>query len=376
MTDKKLPKFESIDWIGKANDLSSSYNQRLKTWLTNRPECKEIDFIKAEIEHHENDLKEPFTVGATWDRYVIILKRYISDLKVRLENNVMDTTRFRINPDMFDNAIFYQLKDNIIENGFMDIIGKDGEQIRIFTPQLYYLFTKPGLELYNMDTKKEEVFDRVGYFNVFKKGFNEGVKYFNKNIYASPDVLYGVHASEYFADLHTNYYHTNFDFNFEGWVDCKRTYPFIFTSKVIEKHGFYSGIVSKVDEMKLTYPTQSEKFTSLASPATVKSKQYSMPQIALIHFYNGTIINRDNSKEIAAQYGYISKASGEGLYQDYIKYSSAANRKGVKNPNSVKQLTNKISLLKSVESLINSSAIPRLRDELKTLETLLKSIPL
>jgi hypothetical protein len=42
--------------------------------------------------------------------------------------------------------------------------------------------------------------------------------------------------------------------------------------------------------------------------------------IALIYVYNSEPINRNNCSEIAAKYHYHKKMSGEGLFQDYLKF--------------------------------------------------------
>lgn len=46
-----------------------------------------------------------------------------------------------------------------------------------------------------------------------------------------------------------------------------------------------------------------------------------VPEIALICFYSGVIINKtQNASQIAEKFGYSNKTSGSGLYQDYTEY--------------------------------------------------------
>lgn len=145
------------------------------------------------------------------------------------------------------------------------------------------------------------------------------------------------------------------------------------------------GIIKYLDLEKLLFPLDLfccyqlrnlivTKINEQTKPVGSLQRQLTVVQVALIYAYNGEVITRENCKEIAAKYGYYSKTSGEGLYQDYIKYTSAANRKGVKDTNSKKQLTNRIDLLKSVKMLVKDTSRPRLLDEVKSLETLLNNI--
>jgi hypothetical protein len=68
-------------------------------------------------------------------------------------------------------------------------------------------------------------------------------------------------------------------------------------------------------------------------------KKIPVKVIALINLYNGIKINRENANAIAAKYGYTSKSSGEGLFQDYTMYLVMKRRigsEGVKRKNITK----------------------------------------
>lgn len=64
--------------------------------------------------------------------------------------------------------------------------------------------------------------------------------------------------------------------------------------------------------------------TQQQAPSDKKEK---VPVIALLYYYNGQYITRDNAQSIANKYGYNAKTSGEGLYHDFAKYAVNANRK-------------------------------------------------
>lgn len=86
--------------------------------------------------------------------------------------------------------------------------------------------------------------------------------------------------------------------------------------------------------------------------------------------YEGNQITRENAKEIAANYGFTSPNSGEGLFQDYTFFHSTANRKGKPTPCTPAKLKNKIELFNSILSYLSENAKQRAKDELNILRTL------
>ncbi len=100
-----------------------------------------------------------------------------------------------------------------------------------------------------------------------------------------------------------------------------------------------------------------------------KSKALKINQIALIHFYESNQITRENANEIAAQYGYTSTNSGEGLFQDYTFYCNTSNRKEKPTPCTPKKLKNKIALFESIIPHLVNGAKKRAIDEIKILKT-------
>jgi len=99
----------------------------------------------------------------------------------------------------------------------------------------------------------------------------------------------------------------------------------------------------------------------------IKREGLSLPQIAIIHVYNGNQITRVNGDEIAKQHNHTS---GEKLFQHYSFYSSATNRKGKPTPCTPKRLKNKIDLFESILQHLNDSAKQRANDEIKILKSI------
>ena len=104
-----------------------------------------------------------------------------------------------------------------------------------------------------------------------------------------------------------------------------------------------------------------------------KTNKLKVPQIALIHVYEGSQITRENAGEIAAKHGYTSKNSGEGLFQDYTNYCSTANRKGKPTPCTPKKLKNKIELFESVVNYLSDINKQRAIDEINILKTIFEN---
>lgn len=104
-----------------------------------------------------------------------------------------------------------------------------------------------------------------------------------------------------------------------------------------------------------------------------KTGKLKVPQIALIHVYEGIQITRENAGEIAAKHGYTAKNSGEGLFQDYTNYCSTANRKGKPTPCTPKKLKNKIELFESVVNHLSDNNKQRANDEINILKTIFEN---
>jgi len=97
-----------------------------------------------------------------------------------------------------------------------------------------------------------------------------------------------------------------------------------------------------------------------------KSEKLSHKQVAMIHVYNGPAITRENSAMIAKRYGWMSKTSGESIYQSYTRFYPTSNRI-FKDDSSVTKTKNRIQLLESISNYIESDSKLEYEDHLKTL---------
>ncbi|MBK8486100.1 MAG: hypothetical protein IPL31_17585 [Saprospiraceae bacterium] len=160
------------------------------------------------------------------------------------------------------------------------------------------------------------------------------------------------------------------------YYNDKYKYPII--DYILEQSkdvDFYKQYYSSVIELiqSIDYNTIVSNISATHEYSKEEVNKLKIPEIALIHVYEGIPITRHNSSEIAAKYGYTANNSGEGLFQDYTYYKSSANRKGKPNPFSQRKLLNKIRLLESVTTRLTINALTRARDEIKILKTLFDS---
>jgi hypothetical protein len=99
-----------------------------------------------------------------------------------------------------------------------------------------------------------------------------------------------------------------------------------------------------------------------------KKSKIKVKVIALIYFYNRIEINRINCNEIASKYGYNSKTSGEGLYQDYIKVSANSYRTKVVNESKFK-CNYRLKLLDSAIKYLDGKSKSNALKDFKILES-------
>ena len=96
-------------------------------------------------------------------------------------------------------------------------------------------------------------------------------------------------------------------------------------------------------------------------------KGLSLRQIALIHYYRGEHITRDNAVAVAEENGFSSKTSGEALYQKFSSYCSNADRKAL--PDTKKKIENKILLFESILEYLSGNEKTKAIDELKIIKS-------
>jgi len=138
----------------------------------------------------------------------------------------------------------------IQDYGFQ-IIKSDTDTVKVYRPELALILTSRNLLVQNRGT--ETNINGFDYLKTYIEAYKEGEQYFENEIKVSPNTLYGVNAEQYVRDIHFNFFHANHD-GVEGWGYVKTQCPLVLTHQAIKKHGYYSGIVSKVEEQVKKHP--------------------------------------------------------------------------------------------------------------------------
>jgi hypothetical protein len=183
-----------------------------------------------------------------------------------------------------------------------------------------------------------------------------------------------LYAKEFLYILHTDNYQTYIEDKIrELHFNCKNLEQHLKINQY-EYFDFRELDIKKLTECE-RYKVYLENLFSHINNSTpqiteTRTNKLKVKQIALLHIYEGNQITRDNADEIAAKYGYNSKTSGEGLFQDYIFYSSSGNRKQKPSHCTPKTLLNKIELFESVLKILSDKCKQRAIDEINILKTI------
>lgn len=309
-----------------------------------------------------------------------LIEALINELKSKPVQQKSDITYSLTSLDQDETKqtdIYNSLQADIQRNGFLQV--KLGDKTyKVYTPEMEIILTSTELPVLNTKTKAKTTVNGWDYCVSYAKAYNEGEAYFENEHKLSTNTLYGENAEQYVKDIHYNFFHAKItDFN-EGWSFVKKRYPVTINHEMIKKYGYFSGIVNKVNELIKKAPNLFSTFDKCEhnlppQQTETKTDKLKVPQIALIHVYEGKQITEENAKEIAAKYGYTAKTSGKGLYHDYLKYCKTSDRKAKPTAETKKTLINKIELFKSVVNHLSEKAKQKANDEINILNTILEN---
>lgn len=141
------------------------------------------------------------------------------------------------------------------EKGFINLNTNHGS-INIYTPELALVLTSTKIIAVDYEEKSNVIINGLNEFlPIFIEGYNEGLNYFSNKFEVNANTIYGENSKQYVRDLHSNYFHGQNDLNLlaQGWNYVKKEYPVFISYIVLKRHGFYSALVSKVDELITTH---------------------------------------------------------------------------------------------------------------------------
>lgn len=219
-------------------------------------------------------------------------------------------------------------------------------KVRIYTPELTFILFSKELPAFNMDTKEQIILNCFPYFETYVKAFNEGVKYFDNEFAILPNTLYGVNAKQYVRDIHFNYFHKRLKGSFTGWHFVEEQYPGILTHKEISKFGYYSGIVSRVEEMAKNYPHLFQDFDKCEYDVHPQPTETKAEQV------------KPNFKKILTEIKDSENQLLKGLpMKNVIKHFEIMTKKKNKNGNVFLTIEQLISFLK--KGFLNDTTQPK-----------------
>jgi len=197
----------------------------------------------------------------------------------------------------------------IAVNGYFSVTSGP-HTAKIYKAELAMVLTSPALTGEHTDLKSLTELNSQEYLKTYIEAFTEGEGYFEDNFKASPEVLYGANQKQYIQDLQNNYFHIQHHPGKKGWSCVKHSCPCLLTHKDVKTLGYYSGLVSKVDELVERHPQLFATFNECSgdeSPGNTESHRTDLRQKIEKHFafFSGqcprkhkTILSDDDFKKL------------------------------------------------------------------------------
>jgi hypothetical protein len=259
--------------------------------------------------------------------------------------------------DMFPNSsneIEPTLLSYFNEHGFMVI-----NNFKCYSAGLAHLFSFTS-EVKNLDTNEIIPFDRKAYKRTFSESFNKGVEYFTNNFKVSASTIYSKESKALISDLLNHYYHKEILGHIEGWNGIRGIYHEVFTHTTIENIGYYSGILSKADELIEMYPNAFEKEIDkfngidLTDTKDIDKVRYLIQMGIVDNLHNNGFTHSVNAMAIAL--GAVTGIKRETI-EPYLRYylTDKEHSKNIMNvPKSVKKVDDKLKELRFVKPKSNN----------------------
>jgi hypothetical protein len=141
--------------------------------------------------------------------------------------------------------VYEKLKSDFEVTGYFKIVEGNNEY-KVYNPELAVILITDNLSVYDTVLNLDAEIDSKAYFKAFKEGYKKGGDYFNNEVKASKEVIYGSNADVYVNVMHNNYFHNKHYKDFSGWNFIKQPFHNQLTNKEIEVWGYYSGLVNEL----------------------------------------------------------------------------------------------------------------------------------
>ena len=174
----------------------------------------------------------------------------------RKDKAVEKEVKYVLANDFFDNLKgkhrYKSFTNEIERNGFKPFKYK-GDKLKVYTPELTYLLSVDNYEASNSEDKSMSIVDNFALLDAFHEGYLNGERFYTEDYKVPAKTLYSDNIESYLSVLREKYLHTGYK-GMMGWNYVKTSDLITITKRQIKELGYYSGIVSKVDEMIEKHP--------------------------------------------------------------------------------------------------------------------------
>lgn len=252
-------KYKHTNEMGIAEDLDEFDNYVINSWHF-------FDRMLTEIQNNCERYDIDFGIickGLDFSLRNIDCSISLSYLEKKRQKDIEKNTRYFLttfHDKTEQNRIDYKDFEWIIKEGGRLPFKTNGITVYFYNPQIAYILCNENLIVENLDSKEKISINGNIFTQTYVNSFIEGEKYFDSEYKVSPDTLYGDKADTYVNDLKEKYFHSKIKAVYSGWWYVKNTTFTSLSQKVINEIGYYSGIVSKVEEQAAKYPKLFENF--------------------------------------------------------------------------------------------------------------------
>lgn len=160
----------------------------------------------------------------------------------------MEETPYRLydyfNSEAMRSAEYLTYKEMIDMSGFF-IMNYEGQSVKIYTPELALILLSKEIPV----PKQNAVLRYPDCLKTYIEGYNKGVSEFKSE--------YSPNSGK---DLHVLYFHRGYNNRNLGWNHMENSYPQIVSRQAIHDFGYYSGLISALDDMNRKHPHTFESF--------------------------------------------------------------------------------------------------------------------
>lgn len=216
------------------------------------------------------------------------------------------------------NPDYWGIQKQIKNAGYI-FINHGSDRVKIYTAELAIILFSKEIAVRDRGNRLDVIINGGEYLNTYIEAYKEGMLYF-ETTYKD---LAGPNAKLHIKDIHLNFFHTKHNGVNEGWGYVKSSPPLIISHKIIKEYGYYSGIVSKVEdeiEIHQSLFAAFDKCEHELQPGNIEDAAYTKtgtPKTFADIFYDNKlvtpcieILKKVTPHLVDADFNYIGKSKG------------------------------------------------------------------